>query len=185
MVQNLTQNQDILAKDFFDKRMVFIKKVVEEVSEIMEGYRDGWKGKMKDLGDNLAKKSLRHADFADMINDLIEMQSSREEEVRKILREFMKETEQIASKLENFLKEPDAKGFKRFIDKLRAQQRKKKFEIGKMIEQQLDDTQCNMQAFLEEFKNERVTLNLEWEKLKEEKERLGNVSLLVDNTNQV
>ena len=46
-----------------------------------------------------------------------------------------------------------------------------------MIEQQLDDTQCNMQAFLEEFKNERVTLNLEWEKLKEEKERLGNVSI--------
>ena len=39
-----------------------------------------------------------------MINDLIEMQSSREEEVRKILREFMKETEQIASKLENLLK---------------------------------------------------------------------------------
>jgi len=180
MVQSLIQNQNMLAKDFFDKRMALIRKVVEGVSEIMEEYRDRWKGPIKDLGNILAKKSLRHTDFVNMINDLIEMQSNREEEVRKILREFMKETEQIASKLENLLKEPDAKGFKRFIDKLREQQRKKKFEIGKMIEQQLDDTQCNMQAFLEEFKNERVTLNLEWEKLKEEKERFGNVSLLIN-----
>ncbi len=172
MVQNLTQNQDILAKDFFDNRMALIRKVVEEVSGIMEEYREGWKGTIKDLGNILAKKSIRHSDFADMINDLMEMQSGREDEVRKILREFMKETEQIASKLENLLKEPDAKRFKGFIDKLRAQQRKKKFEIGKMIEQQLGDTQCNMQAFLEEFKNERVALNLEWEKLKEEKGRV-------------
>lgn len=176
MVQNLTQNLNILAKDFFDKRMVLIRKVVEEVNGIMEEYRDRWRGTTKGLGNILAKKSLRHSDFTDMINDLIEMQSGREDEVRKILREFMKETEQIASRLESLLKEPDAKGFKRFIDKLRAQQRKKKFEIGKMIEQQLDDTKCNMQAFLEEFKNERVALNLEWEKLKEEKERFGHVN---------
>ena len=156
---------------------------MEGVNEIMEEYRDRWKGPIKDLGNILAKKSLRHADFVNMINDLIEMQGSREEEVRKILREFMKETEQIALKLENLLRAPDAKGFKRFIDKLREHQRKKKFEIGKMIEQQLDDTQCNMQAFLEEFKNERVALNLEWEKLKERKERLGNVNLLLGKTN--
>lgn len=178
MVQYLARNHDVLPKDFFDNRLVLIRKIVEEVNEIMEEYRDGWKGMTKDLGANLAKKSLRHTDFANMINDLMEIQGSREEEVRKILRELMKETEQIAAKLENLLKEPDVNGFKRFIDKLRTQQRKKKFEIGKMIEQQLDNTQSNMQAFLEEFKNERIALNLEWEKLKEEKDRLRHVSLL-------
>ncbi len=179
MVQSLVKNQDMLiTQDFLDKRIALIRKVVEETNEMMEEYRDGWKEKIKDLGDNLAKKSLRHTDFENMINDLMEMQSAREEEVRKILREFIRETEEIALKLKNLLKEPDAKKFKKFIDKLRVQQRKKKFEIGKMIEQQLDDTQCNMQAFLEEFKNERITLNFEWEKLKEEKERLGNISLL-------
>lgn len=177
MVQSLTQNSDTLTKNYFDGRMILIRKVVEEVDGIMEEYRDTRESAIKDLENILAKKSLRHTDFADMINDLMEMQSNREEEVRKILRAFMKETEQIASKLENLLKKPDVQEFKRFIAKVREEQRRKKIEIGKMIEQQLDDTQHNMQAFLEEFKNERVTLNLEWEKLQEEKERLGHIGL--------
>lgn len=178
MVQSLAQNQGTLMQCYFNERMALIKKVVEEVNEIMEEHQDRWKGMIKELGNNLAKKSLRHTDFANMINDLIEMQFNKEEEVRKILREFMKETEQITSKLENLLKGQDVKEFKRFIAKVQAQQRKKKIEIGKMIEQRLDDTQCNMQAFLEEFKNERVALNLEWEKLREGKERLGHINLL-------
>jgi len=178
MNQSLTQDQKMLLQTHYNERVALIKKVVEEVNGIVEEYRNTREKTVKNLEDILAKKSLRHTDFANMISDLVEMQSDREEEIREMLREFMKTTEQIASRLEDLLKEPDVKKFKRFIAKVREQQKKKKIEIGKMIGQRLDDTECNMQAFLEEFKNERVALNLEWEKLKEEKERLGHISLL-------
>lgn len=163
---------------YYSERIALIKKVVEEVNGIMKEYGNKQEVSLKDLEGMLSRKSLRHTDFENMIQGLIEIQSHREEEVREILREFLGETEQIASRLVKLLKVPDVKKFKKFIVDVQAQQKKKKFEIGKMIELRLNDTQYNMRALLEEFKNERVTLNLEWEKLKEEKERLGHVSLL-------
>lgn len=180
MNQNLTQNNKILIRNYYSERIALIKKVVEEVNGIMEEYRERQVRSLKDLEGILVKKSLRHTDFGDMIQELVEMQGSREEEVREILRKFLEETEQISSRLENLLKEPDVKKFKKFIAQVRTQQRKKKIEIGKMIEQRLDDTKCNMQALLEEFKNERIALNLEWEQLKEQKERLAPINLLTD-----
>lgn len=180
MNQSLTQDQKMLLQTHYSERVVLIKKVVEEVNGIVEEYRNTRERTVKGLKDVLAKKSLRHADFANMISDLVEMQSDREEEIRETLREFMKTTEQIALRLEDLLKEPDVKKFKRFINKVRVQQRKRKIEIGKMIEQRFGDTECNLQALLEEFKNERVALNLEWENLREGKERLGPVNLLIN-----
>lgn len=179
---NPTQNKALPIQYYYSEHVALLKKVVEEVNGIIEEYRYTQEGSLKGLEDILGKKSLRHTDFENMIHELVEMQSNREEEIRKMLREFLKETEQIALKLENLLKAPDVKKFKKFIVEVKARQRKKKIEIGEMIEQRFDDTECNMQAFLNEFKNERIALNMEWEKLKEEKERLGHISLLLNNT---
>lgn len=163
---------------YCSERATLLKQVVKEVNGIVEEYRCTQEGLLKGLEAILGKKSLRHTDFEKMIHELVELQSNRAEEVRKMLREFLKETEQIALKLENFLKAPDVKKFKKFIAEVRERQRKKKIEIGEMIEQRFDDTECNLQAFLNEFKNERIALNMEWEKLKEGKERLGHIEFI-------
>lgn len=166
--QNLLQN--IITG--YGQRTALLKKVSEEVNKMVQDYHSRRNALMEDLEEILAKKSLRHTDFATMMQHLLEMQLQKEEEIRKILREFISESERVVVKLKDISKNPDVKKFKKFINKVQVKQKEKKTEIGKLIGQQLENMGGNVQAFLEEFKKERIELNLEWEKLREEKERL-------------
>lgn len=157
----------------YGQRLTLIRRVVEEVNEILGMHHSKRDSVIKELKLCLAQKSLRYADFAKMVQKLLEVQCKREEEVRRNLQEFLKENMEVSLKLQNLLVNPDIKKFRRFVTSIQQRQQKREIKQGKIVEKAYFDVQSNMETLLEEFKRERISLNMEWQRIEEEKERLG------------
>lgn len=153
--------------------LALIGKVVEEVNETVEEQRCERERALESLEDLLAQKSLRRSDFAKMAQKLLEIQLQREEEVRKILREFMRETSHIASCLSALVEHPDPRKLKRLMSKVEHAHRERVRGQEKVVECLLETLLSRMQKGMEEFRSERVSLNQEWIHVQEERARLA------------
>ena len=111
---------------------------------------------------------LRKKDFEQMMADIINIHTKREEEVEKMLENFRQEEEEVQEKLQGLLqkgKEVRTRDFKKMMIEIRQGQEKRLQATGNSVTDQLRRMQEEVHTMLDNFKTERQSVAGAWHEM--------------------
>ena len=165
-MENNSLTQEIV--DLYDRIVDRVAALKEETKQTVGEFKEEQKQLREQLKDKLAKgESLRKKDFDLLIKDIIEKRKQREKDVVRMLEQFKKEEEEMASGLRQLLGKGEdvrIKDFKKMLAKIRARQEERKPEVEELTKaaSHIKEEVANI---LGEFKKEREEMAAEWGKL--------------------
>ncbi|MBU0570389.1 hypothetical protein KKB40_06485 [Patescibacteria group bacterium] len=140
----------------------------EETRAMVKEFKEEQEQQQERLKRNLAKgESLRKKDFELLIKDLVEKRKQREKDVVRMIEQFKKEEEEMASGLRRLLDKGEdvrIKDFKKMLAKIRVRQEERKPEVEE-LRRAADHVKGEVATMLEQFKEEREGMAASWRSL--------------------
>ena len=159
-------SQEIIG--LYDRIVDRVASLREETRQTVEEFKEEQNELRGKLKEQLAKgESLRKKDFDLLIKDIIEKRKQRGQDVARMIEQFKKEEEEMASGLRQLLsngEEVRIKDFKKMLAGIRARQEERKPEVEELTKaaSYIKEEVANM---LENFKKEREEAAVQWQKL--------------------
>ena len=121
-VKNLIEN--IITS--YNVRLKLVENIITNTRKTLEEFKTKREEMSRKLRDSLAKSAnLRKKDFNKMMEEILQVQTKREENINKMLADFHKEEEQVVAKLKNLLQKGEEiriKDFKKMLIKIKNSQ---------------------------------------------------------------
>lgn len=150
----------------YDARSRIVKDIAGDTQKLLQTFREQREAMAVGLRDALSKsENLRKKDFNKMMEDILALQTERENNVQQILAEFSREEEGVAVRLRELLSRGEGiriKDFKKIISRIRKEQEKRQKEVAGKASGALLDMQKEVSNMLGNFKKEREKMANEW-----------------------
>ena len=152
----------------YEVRLVIIKEIVANTQKTLEEFRTKREEMSARLGEALSHSvNLRKKDFDGMIGEILNVQTEKEDNIKKMLTEFRQEEEDVLTKLKSLLdKQGDnlkIKNFKKTLGKIKEEQEKRSKNISQGVGSEIEKLRQELDEMLTHFKKERDEMALEWQ----------------------
>jgi len=161
--KNLLQN--IIAS--YEARLKIVGGIIENTHKTLDEFRAKREEVSVSLREALAKSAnLRKKDFDGMIGEILNVQTGKEENIKKMLAEFHQEEEGVLMKLKSLLEQGDnlkIKNFKKILARIKQEQEKRSKNISQGVDSEIEKMRQELGEMLAHFKEERDKMALEWQ----------------------
>lgn len=156
--------QDIVTS--YEARIKIIQAIADDTRGLLEEFRNKRERMSQELKGALSQhESLRKKDFDRMMEDILIVQKTREENVKQMLADFQEEEMKVVEGLREMLKRGEKLrlgDFKKSLAKIKEAQEIRQKETPSLINKELSRMRSEVQEMLENFKKEREKVASEW-----------------------
>lgn len=164
-VKNLLENIIIS----YNARLKLVKDIIANTYQTLEEFKSKREEISNRLRNALAKsENLRKKDFDRMMEEILTIQTMKEENVKKMLADFHQEEEGVVVKLKGLLEKGEQikiKDFKKMLTKIKDSQQLREQNISKEVSSEIERMREEVNGMLAAFKKEREKIASVWPKM--------------------